>query len=126
MSRNRFLSKEQALFLVHLPGSESDFQRARFRLKFEELFLLQTELLLRKQISMTKSKGFVFPEIGNVFNDFYENYLPFQLTGAQKRVLKEIRNDLLSGHHMNRLIQGDVGSGKTLIDPQNNVNFIHL
>lgn len=115
VSRNRFLSKEQALYLVHLPGSESDFQRARFRLKFEELFLLQTELLLRKQISMTKSKGFVFPEIGNVFNDFYENYLPFQLTGAQKRVLKEIRKDLLSGHHMNRLIQGDVGSGKTLV-----------
>lgn len=115
VSRNRFLSKEQALFLVHLPGSEGDFQRARFRLKFEELFLLQTELLLRKQISMTKSKGFVFPEIGSVFNDFYENYMPFQLTGAQKRVLKEIRKDLLSGHHMNRLIQGDVGSGKTLV-----------
>jgi ATP-dependent DNA helicase RecG len=115
VDKNRFLSKEQALYLVHLPGSESDFQRARFRLKFEELFLLQTELLLRKQISMTKSKGFVFPEVGEVFNDFYEKHLPFQLTGAQKRVLKEIRKDLLSGHHMNRLIQGDVGSGKTLV-----------
>jgi ATP-dependent DNA helicase RecG len=115
VARNRFLSKEQALYSVHLPGVDVDFQKARYRLKFEELFLLQTELLLRKQISMTKSKGFVFPEIGDVFNDFYGNFMPFQLTGAQKRVLKEIRKDLLAGHHMNRLLQGDVGSGKTLV-----------
>jgi ATP-dependent DNA helicase RecG len=115
VARNRFLSKEQALYSVHLPGVDVDFQKARYRLKFEELFLLQTELLLRKQISMTKSKGFVFPEIGDAFNDFYGNFMPFQLTGAQKRVLKEIRKDLLAGHHMNRLLQGDVGSGKTLV-----------
>lgn len=115
LNQFQFLSREKSLYLAHLPGSEGDFQRARYRLKFEELFLLQTELLLRKQISMTKSKGFIFPEVGHEFNDFYENFMPFQLTGAQKRVLKEIRKDLLSGHHMNRLLQGDVGSGKTLV-----------
>ncbi|MFN5910767.1 MAG: ATP-dependent DNA helicase RecG [Bacteroidota bacterium] len=115
ISRHRFVSRESAFRLVHLPSSEHDYQKARFRLKFEELFMLQLELLLRKQISMTKSKGFVFSEVGELFNDFYDKYLPFQLTGAQKRVLKEIRKDLLSGHHMNRLLQGDVGSGKTLV-----------
>jgi len=73
------------------------------------------ELLLRKQIGMRKSRGFVFEEVGQVFNDFYNHFMPFQLTGAQKRVLKEIRKDFLVGHHMNRLLQGDVGSGKTLV-----------
>jgi ATP-dependent DNA helicase RecG len=73
------------------------------------------ELLLRKQIGMRKSRGFVFEEVGQVFNNFYNHFMPFQLTGAQKRVLKEIRKDFLVGHHMNRLLQGDVGSGKTLV-----------
>ena len=111
----RLISREKALVSIHRPGDELDFQKARHRLKFEELFLLQMELLLRKQISMTKSKGFVFGEIGALFNSFFHEYMPFELTGAQKRVLKEIRKDFLSGHHMNRLLQGDVGSGKTLV-----------
>jgi ATP-dependent DNA helicase RecG len=115
IQQHRFVSKEDSLRMIHVPGSEHDYQRARFRLKFEELFVLQLELLLRKQISMTKSKGFVFSEVGNLFNEFYRGHMPFELTGAQKRVLKEIRKDMLSGHHMNRLLQGDVGSGKTLV-----------
>lgn len=112
---NRLISREAAMQLVHAPRTEQDFIQARLRLKFEELFLLQMELLLRKQIGMQRSKGFIFEEVGEVFNDFYEHHLPFPLTGAQKRVLKEIRKDFLTGHHMNRLLQGDVGSGKTLV-----------
>jgi ATP-dependent DNA helicase RecG len=84
-------------------------------LKFEELFFLQLEMLLRKEVTATKMKGFVFEEVGNQFNVFYSNNLPFELTNAQKKVIKEIRKDFLSGKHMNRLLQGDVGSGKTLV-----------
>jgi ATP-dependent DNA helicase RecG len=115
LNENRLILRERAMQLVHAPGTEQDYIHARLRLKFEELFLLQMELLLRKQIGMQRSKGFVFEEVGDAFNDFYEHYLPFPLTGAQKRVLKEIRKDFLTGHHMNRLLQGDVGSGKTLV-----------
>ncbi len=107
--------KEFALSLVHKPTDFNQFQQARRRLKFEELLLLQMELLIRKHIGMQKGKGFVFAEVGEPFNVFYNQYLPFPLTGAQKRVLKEIRQDVLHGRHMNRLIQGDVGSGKTLV-----------
>lgn len=115
LKAHNFMSREAAFKEVHLPTSEHAFHVARQRLKFEELFFLQMELLLRKQISVSKSKGFIFSEVGTLFTDFYEKYLPFSLTGAQKRVLKEIRKDFLSGHHMNRLLQGDVGSGKTLV-----------
>ncbi len=115
LNEHRLIGKEQALYQVHLPNVDNDFIQARLRLKFEELFFLQMELLLRKHITMKKSKGFVFAEVGDVFTDFYANNLPFELTGAQKRVLKEIRKDFLTGHHMNRLLQGDVGSGKTLV-----------
>lgn len=115
LQEHRFISKELASIQVHTPKSDTEYIHARIRLKFEELFFLQMELLLRKQISIRKSKGFVFSEVGAVFNEFYNNYLPFSLTGAQKRVLKEIRKDFLTGHHMNRLLQGDVGSGKTLV-----------
>lgn len=115
LQEHRLINKELALLQVHTPKFEQEFVHARLRLKFEELFFLQMELLLRKQISMSKSKGFVFPEVGEVFNSFYSNHLPFSLTGAQKRVLKEIRKDFTTGHHMNRLLQGDVGSGKTLV-----------
>lgn len=115
IDRLRLLNREAALIHIHRPQQEIDYQKARYRLKFEELFLLQLELLLRKKISISKSKGFVFGEIGDTFNTFYNEYMPFELTGAQKRVLKEIRKDFLSGHHMNRLLQGDVGSGKTLV-----------
>lgn len=109
------LNRELAIKQVHCPQNEELMNRAIFRLKFEELFFLQMELLLRKQIAMHKNKGFIFPEVGNHFSDFYENYLPFELTGAQKRVVKEIRMDFKKGFHMNRLLQGDVGSGKTLV-----------
>ena len=112
---NRMLLRELAVYFVHRPDTVQHYQQARFRLKFEELFILQLELQIRKQITTQRSKGFVFKEVGKVFTDFYEHFMPFQLTNAQKRVLKEIRKDFLSGHHMNRLLQGDVGSGKTLV-----------
>jgi ATP-dependent DNA helicase RecG len=109
------LNRELAIKQVHCPQNEELMNRAIFRLKFEELFFLQMELLLRKQIALQKNRGFIFPEVGNHFTDFYENHLPFELTGAQKRVVKEIRMDFKKGFHMNRLLQGDVGSGKTLV-----------
>jgi ATP-dependent DNA helicase RecG len=109
------ISKEQAYFCIHAPKNEVEYKQARYRLKFEELFFLQLELLLRKEIRAKKMKGFVFSELGNHFNTFYTKHLPFELTNAQKRVLKEIRKDFLHGEHMNRLLQGDVGSGKTLV-----------
>ena len=111
----QLLPRESAVKQIHYPQNEELAQRALYRLKFEELFFLQIELLLRKQIAMQKNKGFIFSEVGQEFLNFYENYLPFELTNAQKRVVKEIRNDFKYGHHMNRLLQGDVGSGKTLV-----------
>jgi ATP-dependent DNA helicase RecG len=115
LNKHHLIPRETAFLLVHLPSVENDFHKARLRLKFEELFFLQLELLLRKSITAQKSKGFVFNEVGAIFNQFYQDYLPFPLTGAQKRVIKEIRKDFISGIHMNRLLQGDVGSGKTLV-----------
>jgi ATP-dependent DNA helicase RecG len=115
IQENNLISKEKALITIHQPNSELQIQHARFRLKFEELFFLQLEMLLRKELTATKMKGFVFEEVGNQFNEFYSNHLPFELTNAQKKVIKEIRKDFLSGKHMNRLLQGDVGSGKTLV-----------
>ncbi len=112
---HHLISREAALFAIHLPDSEQIASKARFRLKFEELFFLQLEMLLRKENTGKKLKGYVFEEVGNHFTNFYENHLPFQLTNAQKRVIKEIRKDFLTGKHMNRLLQGDVGSGKTLV-----------
>jgi ATP-dependent DNA helicase RecG len=109
------VSLVEALLKIHSPTTENDVAAARFRLKFDELFYLQLEMQIRRQVSATKGKGFVFPEVGVVFNTFYTNHLPFELTGAQKKVLKEIRKDFLVGKHMNRLLQGDVGSGKTLV-----------
>jgi ATP-dependent DNA helicase RecG len=111
----RLVGRDLAVRGVHLPKTEEQVQAARFRLKFEELFFLQMELLIRKKITMQKSKGFHFGKVGDHFNSFYNDALPFDLTGAQKRVLKEIRRDMNTGHHMNRLLQGDVGSGKTLV-----------
>jgi ATP-dependent DNA helicase RecG len=109
------IGKEKAMIEIHAPQSQELAQRAQFRLKFEELFFLQLELLLRKQITQKKLKGIRLTKVGDVFNDFYNKHLPYQLTGAQKKVIKEIRTDLASGMHMNRLLQGDVGSGKTLV-----------
>lgn len=115
LHEHRLISKELAVRWVHTPSDEAEARSARFRLKFEELFFLQLELLVRKQITMQKSKGYVMEQVGKEFNDFYAKYIPFDLTNAQKRVMKEIRRDLGSGQHMNRLLQGDVGSGKTLV-----------
>ncbi len=109
------LDRENAIKQIHYPQNEELAKRASFRLKFEELFFLQMELLLRKQISMAKTPGYIFEEVGSVFMDFYNNHLPFELTNAQKRVIKEIRSDCKNGLHMNRLVQGDVGSGKTMV-----------
>jgi ATP-dependent DNA helicase RecG len=109
------LPRVKALREIHQPSSETLIKAARYRLKWEELFFLQLELLLRKGVRNQKLKGYPIKEVGASFMEFYERHLPFELTGAQKRVLKEIRKDLGEGTHMNRLLQGDVGSGKTLV-----------
>lgn len=108
---NRTLAYQQ----IHQPRNLESAEKALLRLKYEELFYMQLELLIRKQLNIQNIKGHVFESLENVFNDFYKNGLPFELTNAQKKVLKEIRKDLRSGIHMNRLLQGDVGSGKTLV-----------
>ncbi|MDO5570650.1 MAG: ATP-dependent DNA helicase RecG [Bacteroidales bacterium] len=104
-----------ALRNIHFPQSTSLLQKAQYRLKFEELFYLQLNLLRYSKLRQHKMGGFIFSKIGDYFNSFYTQKLPFELTGAQKRVLKEIRADVGSGKQMNRLLQGDVGSGKTLV-----------
>jgi ATP-dependent DNA helicase RecG len=106
---------KDALCQIHYPASNQDLSRASLRLKFDELFFTQLKMLLLKQINTKRIKGHVFSQVGDYFNTFYKNHLPFELTNAQKRVIKEIRADLGSGHQMNRLLQGDVGSGKTII-----------
>lgn len=111
----KLISKNDALRQIHYPKNNEWAQAARNRLKFEELFFLQMELLLRKQIGKARIKSFVFDNVGDVFLDFYENRLPFELTNAQKKVVKEIRADFFTGSQMNRLLQGDVGSGKTMV-----------
>lgn len=111
----KLIDRETAIKQIHYPRNEKLVQQASFRLKFEELFFLQLELLLRRQIAHQKNKGFIFQEVGQLFLDFYNTALPFDLTDAQKRVLKEIRSDCKNGIHMNRLVQGDVGSGKTIV-----------
>lgn len=109
------LSKAEALFNAHFPKSQELLSKAQFRLKFEELFYIQLQLLMKNLLRKKKIKGYPFEEVGEHFSDFYENHLPFDLTNAQKRVIKEIRQDLGSGAQMNRLLQGDVGSGKTIV-----------
>ena len=111
----RLMTKRDAFLNVHFPKSQENLTKAEYRLKFEELFFIQLQLLRKKLINKTKIKGFVFENVGAVFNEFYADKLPFDLTNAQKRVLKEIRKDVASGAHMNRLLQGDVGSGKTIV-----------
>ncbi len=109
------LSRKEALVNIHHPRNEVLLAGAKFRLKFEELFFMQLEHALKKANRRRNSVGFVFGKVGDYFNDFYNNNLPFELTGAQKRVIKEIRADMREGNQMNRLLQGDVGSGKTLV-----------
>ncbi|MAN27298.1 MULTISPECIES: ATP-dependent DNA helicase RecG [Mesonia] len=111
----KLISKSEALFNIHFPQSTEKLAKAQFRLKFEELFYIQLQLLIKNMLRKQKIKGFVFDQVGTYFNDFYKNHLPFDLTNAQKRVIKEIRNDMGSGAQMNRLLQGDVGSGKTIV-----------
>ena len=111
----KLISKRDAYLNVHFPKSQENLTRAQNRLKFEELFFIQLQLLRKKLINKTKIKGFIFENVGPIFNEFYSDKLPFDLTNAQKRVLKEIRKDVASGAHMNRLLQGDVGSGKTIV-----------
>ncbi len=111
----KLLSRFAAYKNIHYPTNESILFAAKQRLKFEELFLLQLKLQKQKSVRIASSKGFVFPSLGKFFNNFYTQHLPFKLTGAQERVLKEIRRDTLSGKQMNRLLQGDVGSGKTMV-----------
>lgn len=111
----RLSSRWQALNHIHFPENQTEVDGATRRLKFEELFFLQLRLLQVRTRRKDTMRGFVFAKLGDYFNQFFQEKLPFELTGAQKRVLKEIRVDLLSGKHMNRLVQGDVGSGKTVV-----------
>ncbi|MCR9262927.1 MAG: ATP-dependent DNA helicase RecG [Flavobacteriaceae bacterium] len=111
----RLISKSEALFNIHFPKNQDLLAKAQFRLKFEELFYVQLQLISKKLLRKQKIKGMPFEAVGEKFTGFFENHLPFQLTKAQKRVIKEIRNDLGSNAQMNRLLQGDVGSGKTIV-----------
>ncbi len=115
INKYKFISREEALINIHFPANTEILQKAQVRIKFEELFYLQLSLLMMRQIRLTKTQGHRFGTVGEHFNTFYTQNLPFELTNAQKRVIKEIRIDLGSGKQMNRLLQGDVGSGKTLV-----------
>lgn len=111
----KMISKKTALFNIHFPKSQELLAKAQFRLKFEELFYIQLQLITKNLIRKHKIKGHPFTKVGEKFNDFFNNHLPFDLTNAQKRVVKEIRNDMGNTAQMNRLLQGDVGSGKTIV-----------
>lgn len=111
----KLMSRDEAFRKKHSPKRNEDIVRADYRLKFEELFYVQLNILRYASDRRRKYRGYVFTNVGKIFNDFYYNNLPFELTGAQKRVIKEIRKDMGSGRQMNRLLQGDVGSGKTLV-----------
>ena len=115
LERLKLVSRYQALLHIHFPSSAATYEQAVRRLKFEELFVTQVRLAMVRTERHRKSIGVIFGKVGELFNAFYKNHLPFELTGAQKRVLKEIRTDTGSGHQMNRLLQGDVGSGKTIV-----------
>lgn len=109
------LPRREALYNIHFPQSPDLLKRAEYRLKFEELLGIQLAILSRRATRTTAADGFYFPRVGEYFNTFYREKLPFELTGAQKRVIREIRADTVTGHQMNRLLQGDVGSGKTFV-----------
>lgn len=114
-SELKLIPKNAALFNIHFPKSPEILTKAQFRLKFEELFFIQLQLITKNLIRKHKIKGHPFSVVGEFFNDFYQDHLPFELTNAQKRVIKEIRTDMGSNAQMNRLLQGDVGSGKTIV-----------
>ena len=111
----KLISRAEALVQLHAPANAEKLEQARRRLKFEELFFLQLQVLQTKLAGTVEQRGVVFEKVGELFNSFYKKHLPFELTGAQKRVVKEIRTDVMKGFHMNRLVQGDVGSGKTIV-----------
>lgn len=115
VQKYKLISLEEALFNIHFPQNPEILKKATYRLKFEELFYIQLNILQKRSFRIHKSHGFIFKKVGEHLNAFYERNLPFELTNAQKRVLKEIRKDIGSGKQMNRLLQGDVGSGKTLV-----------
>jgi ATP-dependent DNA helicase RecG len=115
MTELKLVSKKEALFNIHFPKSGEALAKAQFRLKFEELFFIQLQLITKNLVRKHKIKGHAFKKVGELFSDFYANHLPFELTNAQKRVIKEIRNDMGYPAQMNRLLQGDVGSGKTIV-----------
>ncbi|WP_288205092.1 ATP-dependent DNA helicase RecG [uncultured Parabacteroides sp.] len=115
LSRIRMMPLKEAIRNIHFPESAEKLKQAQLRLKFDELFFIQLNILRTASLRKLKLKGIVFPTVGDYFNTFYKEYLSFELTGAQKRVVKEIRADMGSGRQMNRLLQGDVGSGKTLV-----------
>ena len=115
LKKYKLISKNDALLNIHFPKDQGLLQKAEFRLKFEELFFIQLQLIQKNLLNKSKIKGFNFKEVGYNFNNFYKNHLPFNLTNSQKRVIKEIRSDMGSNAQMNRLLQGDVGSGKTIV-----------
>lgn len=115
LSKYKMMPRREAMREVHFPTSPRQLQRAQARLKFEELFLIQVKLLQANKGRKLAAKGFLFSKVGDNFNHFYSHQLPFELTDAQKRVVKEIRADTNTGYQMNRLLQGDVGSGKTIV-----------
>jgi ATP-dependent DNA helicase RecG len=115
LNSHHLMSRDEAIRNIHYPQNARDLERARVRMKFEELFFVQLNILRYASDQRRKYCGFVFNRIGDYFNTFYKQNLPFELTGAQKRVIREIRQDTCSGRQMNRLLQGDVGSGKTLV-----------
>lgn len=115
LDKYKMMPRDEAMKEVHFPTNPKQLQRAQARLKFEELFLIQIKLLQANKGRKLNTKGFIFSKVGEMFNHFYSNQLPFELTDAQKRVVKEIRADTNTGYQMNRLLQGDVGSGKTIV-----------
>lgn len=115
LGRIRMMPMKEAMRNIHFPESAAKLRDAQLRLKFDELFFIQLNILRTASMRKLKLRGIVFPTVGHAFNTFYKDYLPFELTNAQKRVVREIRMDMGSGRQMNRLLQGDVGSGKTLV-----------
>ena len=115
IEKHNLVSHREAINGIHIPKNYEEIQRAQYRLKYEEFFFLQLNLIEQNLVRKEKIKGIVFSKIGDKFNGFFKNNLPFELTGAQKKVIKEIRKDFATGSQMNRLLQGDVGSGKTLV-----------
>lgn len=113
--KDNLMSRKEAYYKIHLPSSDQDVEKATSRLKYDEYFFFQLRMLLHKKDRQINTMSVVFDKVGDYFNTFYKEHLPFPLTGAQKRVIKEIRADLKTGHQMNRLLQGDVGSGKTIV-----------